>query len=399
MRLTLRLIFLCALAIAIGLLLTYPWGSAVVELKGYRFEFRSLGGLFALWLASIFIGHWLLSASALVQRFWHSLRGFRQERKLKKSRSALRRAGLALFEGRYQDAEEDAKKGFQDETMAENKALAYLIAARAAGLQQLSDAKPYLDHLASLPEHLQTGRYLLEAELALDARDAQGALNALNAMPKQNKQPLAVQKTALYAHLILKHDAEILRLTDLLSKANTIPKEACYRYRQDAYARMLGTCMDMEKLQGVWKEIARAEQSPSLWRTRIDKALEFGQLGAAADLIYESGPLLLGAGQFHMANTFKTFAADLSSSDRLRLLKEGEVWLNDHPRHADLLLAMGYLADKQELWGKAQSYFEASLSIHPSQEAYIALGDLKTKLNDEIHAQECYQKAARLAQR
>ena len=50
------------------------------------------------------------------------------------------------------------------------------------------------------------------------------------------------------------------------------------------------------------------------------------------------------------------------------------------PHDASLLLALGRLCQQQRLWGKAQSYFEASLALGPSPQAHLELARLFDQL-------------------
>ena len=62
------------------------------------------------------------------------------------------------------------------------------------------------------------------------------------------------------------------------------------------------------------------------------------------------------------------------------------------PRDAALLLVLGRLCARQGLWGKAQSYLEASIAIEPSWSAHHALAQLQEKLGNaeaaHSHARE-----------
>jgi HemY protein len=49
------------------------------------------------------------------------------------------------------------------------------------------------------------------------------------------------------------------------------------------------------------------------------------------------------------------------------------------------------------LWGKAQSYLEASVSVAPSRAAYTILGQLAEKLQKPDEAMGYFQKAMELA--
>ena len=57
-----------------------------------------------------------------------------------------------------------------------------------------------------------------------------------------------------------------------------------------------------------------------------------------------------------------------------------------------LLLALGKLCTHCELWGKAQSYLEASLSVEPGFTAHFALAQLNEKIGKHELAMDHYNK-------
>ena len=61
-----------------------------------------------------------------------------------------------------------------------------------------------------------------------------------------------------------------------------------------------------------------------------------------------------------------------------------EQWLKDRPNNAELLLALGRLSLRNELWGKAREYFEASLKMRRSRETMAEL----SRLNAHMHEGE-----------
>jgi HemY protein len=62
-----------------------------------------------------------------------------------------------------------------------------------------------------------------------------------------------------------------------------------------------------------------------------------------------------------------------------------------------LLLTLGRLCMRQELWGKAQSYIEASLALQPTQEGHMALAALMERLGKPQEAGRHFRRSAELA--
>ncbi|MBL8495005.1 MAG: heme biosynthesis protein HemY, partial [Rhodocyclaceae bacterium] len=80
--------------------------------------------------------------------------------------------------------------------------------------------------------------------------------------------------------------------------------------------------------------------------------------------------------------------------DLLERIARAETWLKRQPRDARLLLALGRLCLQNELWGKAQSYLEASLSVESLRATHVELAQLHERLGRGDAAQRHYREAA-----
>ena len=64
-----------------------------------------------------------------------------------------------------------------------------------------------------------------------------------------------------------------------------------------------------------------------------------------------------------------------------------------------MLLALGRMCMKQRLWGKAQSYLEASLALEETRDAHLALADLCDQLEQSDEANRHFRASVRLETR
>ncbi|NIR27961.1 MAG: tetratricopeptide repeat protein, partial [Gammaproteobacteria bacterium] len=87
----------------------------------------------------------------------------------------------------------------------------------------------------------------------------------------------------------------------------------------------------------------------------------------------------------------------IESSDPAKQLAHAEDWLKHHERDPVLLLALGRLCVRNELWGKARMYLEASIGAGARPDTYRALGELLERMNERQEAAECYRKGLLLA--
>lgn len=85
------------------------------------------------------------------------------------------------------------------------------------------------------------------------------------------------------------------------------------------------------------------------------------------------------------------------SSKASRQLVTAEGWLKNHPNNALLLLTLGRLCMLNQLWGKARSYLEASLSCAVHAEPHHELAKLLDQLGESAAAKNSYAKGLELA--
>ena len=110
------------------------------------------------------------------------VRRFGRSRQAHHAETALNKAGLAYFEGKFQHAEQEAAKVLENKEAGHNRTLALMLAVHSAD-QMGDDAKRegYLKEIAQLPHKAQLSRHLLEAESALNRQDYPAAEAALAA--------------------------------------------------------------------------------------------------------------------------------------------------------------------------------------------------------------------------
>jgi len=93
-----------------------------------------------------------------------------------------------------------------------------------------------------------------------------------------------------------------------------------------------------------------------------------------------------------------TLYGDCLTNDVTAQIDQAERWLKIQYDDAGLLLALGKLCLHQKLWGKAQNYLDASISLHPSQAAYNSLGKLAEQLGKKEDAFNYYHLAMDLVE-
>lgn len=80
----------------------------------------------------------------------------------------------------------------------------------------------------------------------------------------------------------------------------------------------------------------------------------------------------------------------------IRQVQQAEQWLQNRPSDAALLLALGRLSLRNELWDKAREYLERSLQTQANLEAFAELARLLLNLKEPEHSAQYLQNETRL---
>ena len=89
--------------------------------------------------------------------------------------------------------------------------------------------------------------------------------------------------------------------------------------------------------------------------------------------------------------------AGCKTDSTLAQIERAERWLRQHARDAVLLATLGKLCMRQALWGKAQSYLEASVALEPTLDAHMTLARLMEQLGRNDEAIRHVRRSAELA--
>ena len=388
MRTLLGLLALCALAVGVSLAFSGNDGYVLITLAPWRAELTL--NLFAvLIVAGFLLIHFLLRLITHTVRLPQAVRAFRERKRREKGTRALREAALQLFEGRYGHAMKSAALSYD---AREAPALSALVAARAAHyLRDEQSEETWLRRAAEQDAKPHAAHLMTAAELHLDARRFEAALDALNALTalQGGSRHIAALRLALRAHRGLAHWDEALKVARQLEKHRALTHEAAMPVKQQAHLENLrARAGDAGALIAYWNAAPDEEQRIPGFAAAAARALIAANDGAQAQRIIEQQIDL--AWDSELAERY----ADCRGGDTLGRIARAEKWLKQHPDDARLLLALGRLCCEQQLWGKAQSYFEASLAVHASRDAYAELAALLDQLGRNEEANRAYRNAA-----
>ena len=389
MRALLWLLGIFAAAVGLAMLAGVNDGYALLVLPPWRVQI-SLNLLLVALVAAFLLLNLLLRLFARAAELPGRVGAYRARRRKDKAGQALREALRTLFEGRFAQALKHAGTAF---AAGERAPVAALVAARAAhAMRDDTRYRLWLGRAAEQDEAVRIARLMTEAELAVEGRRFQEAAERLEQLRGAGQRHIAALRLSLKVASALGHWEEVLRLARQLKKHKALSDEQAQPLLRRAHLERLALlAREPETIASYWRAMPPAEQADRRLVERAVPHLAAAGQGALARKTLER--LLDAEWDGALARLYACCAGD----EAVACLARAEGWLRSHPRDPGLLYALGRLCLAAQLWGKAQSYLEASLNQLPSIDTHLALAGLLERLEREAEAQAHYRAAAQLS--
>ncbi len=389
MRALFAFLLLAVLAVIAALAFKSNTGYALFVAPPYRVEL-SLNAFIVFAIAVFVILYLLLRLSARIAQLPQEVREARRRRNIERARAKQDGAVVALLEGRYGKARQ-----FADEALAipQSSGLSALIGARASiETREFDTADAYLGRADAGVGSLEVPRLMLMAETALERGQPGEALSQLGSLRREAGLHTAALRLEMRALTAAGRHAEIPPLVDQLVKRKVYDSAQGDLVRAGAHAEALAALrQDAAGLRAYWNRLPEADKvNPRVARAGATSFLRLGGDREAAQIIVTC---LDRAWDAELAALY----AQCRTPEATRQLETAEHWLLQHSQDATLLYALGKLCERETLWGKAQTYFEASLALDNHWRAHVALGELLARLGRDDAANAHLATALKLA--
>ncbi len=386
MRWVFWILALFALAVAVALALRFNAGYALLVWPPYRVEI-SLNLLLMLLGAAFVTGYVLLRFIFGAIGLPAKVRVYRARRHRETARATLLVAVGAFFAGRFGRAEKAAASAMKS---ADTAALGAVLAARAAHeLRHFDERDAYLARAEQLEGSDPLVRIVAAADMLLDQRRFQEALQVLKALPEKHTAALRLE---LKAQQQARNWEQALLLVDQLERRQVFDAMQAGQLRRYAHAENLKRkALDQRAFEECWQKIPMAQKRDA--RVAAAAAQCYLALGGVAQALQIIEQALAAEWDSELVGLY----AECEGGETIRQIERAEQWLKANPRDAVLLLTLGRLCARQELWGKAQNYMEASISVEPMYTAYLALAQLHDRLGNADAARRHYRESLDLA--
>ncbi|WP_455234946.1 heme biosynthesis HemY N-terminal domain-containing protein [Thiogranum longum] len=271
---------------------------------------------------------------------------------------------------------------------------AYLSAARAANELAADDRRDaYLKLAVSRNPHSETAVALVSAELQLarsQLEQAQTTLTRLQALAPHNPKVL---RLLMQLYVQQRNWSRLRELMPELRRGKVLDDDQWQQLAVQVYRKQvqeLAAAKVVDALTAGWKQLpAPVKQDDAVLPFYIEQLLHLG-----AD--QQAGQLIRDRVKRSWSQRLVYLFGDLTEDDPSAQLEIAESWLEQHPEDPVLLMTLGKISLRNQLWGKARSYLEASIDVQATAESYHLLGSLLEQLDEPEKATECYRKGIAL---
>ena len=314
------------------------------------------------------------------------------------SRSSQRRAQkrttqglLALAEGNWPRARKFLESSASH---AETPLINYLAAAQAASEEgDYDDADSLLRAAYESTPGSDLAVGLTQAQLQMAANHYEQALATLLRLRKQAPGHPFVLKLLKAVYVKLEDWRELASLLPELRKRGLVSSDELTRLERKVWHNLMQKAADecrrvpetqrnLDKLTRIWDEL------PGTMRKDSVAIRDYAQLLADLGDQEQAEALLRKVLRNHWSDELVNLYGRLQGQSVEEQLLSAERWLQDRPNNPELLLALGRLSLRNELWGKAREYFETSLRLKRSHETMAELSRLNAHMGHDEKSRE-----------
>ena len=315
------------------------------------------------------------------------VRGWQGNRSWRRSRKHTIRGMLAFVEGRWKQAENTMVNAAKN---SDTKLINYLVAAQAAQYQNAEDRRDSylrLAHKAEPSADIAIG--LTQAQLQLDNEQNEQALATLNELKQKTPNHPFILKLLCLTRKKLQDWNAIIELLPALKKQSVFNQQQLEQIEFESVTGLMqqtSLVNGFERLNKLWFDFpSSVRKKEKIIYCYVNRLIEFNQMELAEKTLK---PLFKKQTNQEAIDLY----GKIISNDGSKQFSFLESWLNSHPQSPNAIyLALGKIAYRISLWGKARHYLELYLRVEPSAEAFFMMAKTLDKLDDYELSMECYK--------
>lgn len=384
-------LFIAIISVTAAYFWNNPYGYIILSNGEWAME-RSLsqfGVILTFSFIAFYAAIWFLSR---ILFFPSTIRRYRLRKNRERAHRDIIQGLIAIIEGRPLKAERILLRNIH---YSETQLLNYLLAARAAQLEEADDRRDeYLKKAHDITPEADLAIGLTQAELQFSHNQNEQALATLSRLREIAPKHAYVLKLLTRLYIQLNEWENLVRVFPEIRKRKLFNEEKLLEIEQTAYTELLkqkAKTLEITELKILWSQLpGSSRNNPKVLRVYIDSLIAAKQPAEAEKILRQSLNKLWDEQLVRQYGLIK-------SDNTGKQLEYTENWIRDHGRSPMLLLTLGRLCYRLRLWGKARVYFETSIAIHPTIEAYKELGALLASLGEKENAIHYWKEGLELA--
>ncbi len=381
---TLFILSLLFASIWLGVQLHHDAGYVLIMVRHVTIESTLWVALFALVILFILL-HYLLISYRRASLLPASMKNWRLKHRAERAQNKTTKGLIAFSEGYWKRAKTELIQALPH---TETPLINYLIAARAA--QELGQNKLRDDYLREAQQSMPDAKIAVEltqAQLQLAHKQWEQALATLKHLHDLAPKHPYVLKLLAHLYEAIEDWPQLIELLPALKKNQALLEKTLTALTERAYCKTISQQTAQKDWHGLEKQI-----------TSLPKPLKFnpaimaiyGDALIAQEKFAEAENTLRRSLQKHLDESLLNIYRKLPANTLKLSFLEG--LLKQHQHSAALHHCLGICYQTKQLYGKAQTHLEQSIQLHPSAEAYYALGKLFETMDDTKKAFVAYQK-------
>ena len=356
------------IAVLVVLLIAALLGMAVAEDPGYLLiAWRNMSVETSIWVGLAFLlALWLLvgllrAVVRLINASSRRVNPWSRHNRARRANQVTTRGLLEFAEGHWANSLRLLRRSAPH---ADQPLINYLAAARAAHeVEDYRESDNLLREAYETTPQADVAIAVTQAQLQIARGQLEQALATLTRLRKEHPKHLYALKLMGQLYLRLEDWEQLEQLLPELRRHRLHSETDQLELERRVYTALLtqaGQRTDGQTagnpVSSVWEHLPKSlKQDAALLETYCL------QLRASGAEVHAEKVLREALGQFYNDRLVHIYGL-VRGADPARQLSTAERWLADHSHDATLLLALGRLALRNHLWGKAREYLEGSFA-------------------------------------
>lgn len=318
------------------------------------------------------------------------IKNWMSKRQLQRARAQTDRGLCQLAEGNWSNAEKHLLRAAAHN---ENSLINYLAAAKSAQERGAFDKRDeYLRKAHESTPSAEVAIGLTQAQLQLSARQWEQALATLQHLNQIIPHHVYALKLLQKVYVELTDWHSLYKLLPELRRYHVLKPKELEQLEQQIYAVLLADAAkdELQQLDEIWRDIPlQLRKQPALIACYAEQLI-------ATNNFTKAETLLRDALRKQWDRRLVTLYGNTPGENIDKQLSYAEKWLQTHNQDPELLLCLGRLCWRNQLWDKAKYYLENSITLEPSKGAYQTLGAVLEELDEPNSARICYRKGLQM---